>query len=118
MDKIIIKGANYSCHLGVNDEERKEKQIIILDINIFCETKKSGNSDDLNDTIDYYLINDRLKNFFGQRSFFLIERVAEEVARLILDNYPAETVKVTVKKPRALKNANYGCVSIIRRKPN
>ena len=114
MDKITIKKAVYPCTLGTTKEEQAQKQTVILDINLFFDARKAGASDSLNDTINYSEINKQLKRFIDSKPFCLIEKIAEDVAHIILSNYPTKKVEVIVKKPCGLRNAKYASVSISR----
>lgn len=116
MDKITIKEAVYPCTLGVNEEEKSQKQIVISDITLFFDIKKAGISDSIHDTINYAEINNTLKKFIDSKSFCLIEKIAEDVAQIILRDWPVNKVNVKVKKPGAIRNASYAGVSITREK--
>jgi FolB domain-containing protein len=114
MDRIIIKDAVYPCILGVTKEEQSTRQTIILDIIIHFDAKKPGLSDSIKDTIDYSDINMHLKKMLDSKSFCLIERIAEEVSGTIMQSYLVNKVEVCVKKPSAIRNADYAAVSIER----
>ena len=53
MDKIIIKDAKFLCNIGMSSEERRKKQEIFVDIELFLNTKKAAQTDDIKDTVNY-----------------------------------------------------------------
>jgi len=114
-DKIIIKDSKFMCNVGVEEEERKDKQEIIVDIELYHDLGKAGKSDDINKTINY---SDVIKLVSGvvEGEHKLIESMAEDIAKAILNNYDVEEVKISVKKPNALDNAKYAGVEIVRKK--
>ncbi len=116
MDKIFVKNAKYMLNVGVGKAERSVKQEIMLDLEMKYDTRKSAETDDIKDTIDYSVINKRLLQFFEGKEFRLIERLGQEVVDLIFAEFRAEEVKLAVKKPAAIKNAEYSGIEIVRKR--
>jgi len=117
MGKIIIKDAAFSCNIGVSEDERCKKQKIILDIELLLNTKKASQTDKILDTVNYSEICLKIKKMLGKKSFKLIEALAEDIASDILKNKKIKKLKLTVKKPMALKkyNASYAAFEIERK---
>lgn len=122
MDKIIIKEAHFMCNLGVQKEERRKKQEIVVDVELFLNAKKMAlpffPSDDIKGTIDYSEAYNLIKENVGGKEYRLIEAMAENLANKILDNFPVKQVLVRIKKPKALasRNVKYAAVEIVRKK--
>lgn len=122
MDKIIIKEAHFMCNLGVPNEERKKKQEIIVDVELFLNAEKMAlpffPSDDIKSTIDYSKAYNLIKQTVEGKEYRLIEAIAENLANKILDKFPVKQALVRVKKPKALagRNVKYAAVEIIRDK--
>jgi len=116
MDRITIKEAKFLCNLGCTEEERKTKQEIIIDLELFTDTKKSAGSKKLEDTIDYVEIHSVMKEVIERDEYILIETLAELIAGQILENFNIKQVLVRLKKPQALKDRNvkYAAVEIVR----
>ena len=51
MDKIFIRELALRCIIGIYPVERREKQDII-NVEMHCDLRRAGRSDDLNDTVD------------------------------------------------------------------
>ena len=109
MDKIILKNATFKCNVGITEEEQEQKQEIIVDLEIERSLQQAATTDNIKDTLDYYAIHKEIKNKIENKSYKLIETMAEEIAEII----PAP-VTITVKKPAALENTKYAAVTITR----
>ena len=118
MDKIIIKEARFPCNIGVSQKERKKKQEIIIDVELFSNIKKASKTDNIRYAVNYSKVYDLIKNIVGREKYKLVEAIAENVAKEILNKFSVEKVLVRVKKPTALanKNVKYAAVEIIRKK--
>lgn len=118
MDKIIIKGMDIFAYHGVLDEEKKLGQHFIFDIKMYYNLKKAGGTDNLKHSVSYADVYIKLNKFITENSFDLIEKVAEESAKLILENFDIKKVKIKVKKPQApiAGHFDYTAIEIIRKK--
>ena len=118
MDTIFISELKVKTKLGVPAWERMVAQTIVLDIEIGYDLSKACNSDAIADTIDYGLVVGRIRETLTENSFQLVEALAEHVCQLILKEFKAENVKVTVAKPSILPRLKVLGIIIERRKKN
>lgn len=116
LDKIIIEGLEVSCIIGVLDKERISKQPVVIDIELSLDLSIPSKSDDIADTLDYFKIYEDIVSLAEKSSFYLIEKLAEQIADLCLQNDLVKAVKVSVKKPNALEKAKFASVQIKRSK--
>ena len=100
--------------MGVNPNERMRKQKLIVSVTIFTDLTDAGLSDSLDNTIDYSGLTDSITGYVESSSCMLIERVAEEIARICLEPVRSAAVTVLVKKPGALKLTKNVGVEIYR----
>ena len=114
MDKILIEDLLLRCIVGVNPEEREKEQDVNLCIMLFLDLRAAGRSDAMADTVDYKALKVRIRHFVEASSFFLIEKLAAEVARICLDDSRVERVVVRLEKPGALRFARTVAVEIER----
>ncbi|MBI5357786.1 dihydroneopterin aldolase [Candidatus Saccharibacteria bacterium] len=114
LDKIVIEGLEISCIIGVLPDEREEKQTIIIDVELSVDLSQASKTDDINDTLDYFKIYKDILDLVENSNFYLIERLAQEIAELCLKNDQVKKVKVSVKKPKALGQAKSVGVQIKR----
>lgn len=118
MDQIIIKEAKFLCNLGCTEEERKNKQEIIIDLELFTDIKKSARSKKLEDAINYAEVHSVMKQVIEKKEYILIETLAELLSQKILERFNVKQVLVRLKKPQALadRNVKYAALEIVREK--
>ncbi len=103
-DKILIPDYKIACRVGVPDEERAELQDVYLDVELRLDLSNAGRADDFDETVDYDAICETVHDTVTTRPRRLIETIAEEVAEVLLANYPLEGVTVRCRKPGALRH--------------
>jgi len=114
LDRIRIKDLLLRCIVGINPDERKNKQDVLINITLFADLRKPGLSDNIDDTVNYKTIKNRIIGLVESSSYFLVEKLAEEIARECLTNPPVAAVEVAVDKPGALRFARSVGVEILR----
>jgi dihydroneopterin aldolase/2-amino-4-hydroxy-6-hydroxymethyldihydropteridine diphosphokinase len=100
-DRIELSGIEIYARHGVLDEEQHRAQVFVVDLTVFADLAPAGHSDDLDDTIDYRVLADQVKETVGGESHKLLERVAQRVADMMLGDPRVERVVVTIHKPGA-----------------
>ena len=98
MSQIIIHDLEVSYHVGVPDEERARPQRLLLCIEMECDFTAAARSDDIADTVNYFAVSQRLLKFGEGRSWKLIEKLAADIAEVILVEFLPTQVTVEVKK--------------------
>jgi D-erythro-7,8-dihydroneopterin triphosphate epimerase len=116
MDRIVIKELLVRCVLGVDDEERREMQDVLITVAIDADLRRAGESDRLEDAIDYRHIKKEIMTAAEGSRYRLVEALAERVAALCLAHAGVEQVDVTVEKPGSLRFARSAAVQITRRR--
>ncbi|QSH42236.1 dihydroneopterin aldolase [Lentisphaerota bacterium ZTH] len=114
MDKIILRNVKVKTIIGTLPEERTEKQQLKVNVELSLHLKAAGESDDLRDSVDYSEIERRIVELGHSSSFNLVERFAEEVAKICLGYKRITRAVVSVDKPDALKNSKSVAVVIER----
>lgn len=119
MDRIAIRGLRVFAHHGVLDSERTGGQNFLIDVTVHLDTREAAASDDLTRTLDYGDLALAVHQRVSEERWNLIERVAQRVAELALENPAAERVEVTVRKPEAPIPLQFDevSVSITRSRP-
>ena len=117
MDKLYILDLKTRCIIGINEEERVNKQDVIFNIVLHADLEQACLSDNIDDTVDYKKIKKKIIKMVENSSFFLIEKLAQQAAGICLENPAVRKVEVTLDKPGALRYARSVAVSIIREQP-
>ncbi|MGE5172263.1 MAG: dihydroneopterin aldolase [Betaproteobacteria bacterium] len=114
MDRILISDLLVRCIIGVRDEERKDKQDVLINLALDLDLSKAGTSDRLEDSVDYRALNKRIMSMAENSQFYLVEALAQAVADICLEHPSVVQVQVRVEKPAALRFARTVGVEITR----
>jgi 7,8-dihydroneopterin aldolase/epimerase/oxygenase len=98
MSKITITDLEVHLCVGVPDAERAKPQRLLLTIEMEHDFSAAAATDDIAATIDYFDVSQKIMALGNGRSWKLIEKLASDVADLVLTGYRPATVTVTVKK--------------------
>ena len=110
MDQITIRDLHLRTIIGINEEERRNRQDVLINILMDVDMRRAGASDDIDDAVNYRTITKRIIQMVENSRFYLVERMAAEIAAICLDDTRVERVRVTVEKPGALRFAR--CVGV------
>ena len=101
-DSIEIKGLFGFGHHGLFDDERENGQGFLVDAILELDLTAVSRSDLLSDTVNYGAVCDLIHEQLVGPPVLLIERLAGQIADLILESYPkVKSVKITLHKPDA-----------------
>jgi 2-amino-4-hydroxy-6-hydroxymethyldihydropteridine diphosphokinase len=114
LDQIHIRELKLRCIIGVNEEERHEKQDVAINVTLWADLLRACRTDRIADTIDYKAIKKQILATAEQSQFNLIEALAERIADLCLQDRRVRQVRVSVEKPAALRFAKTVAVEITR----
>jgi FolB domain-containing protein len=116
MDRILISDLHAHCIIGVDAEERREKQEVVINIALYTDIRRVGRSDRLEDAVDYRAVKKRVLSFVEDSKYNLVEALAESVADICLDHPGVRQAMVRVEKPSALRFARSVGVEIVRKR--
>ncbi len=114
MDRILIRDLLARCIIGVRDEERRQKQDVLVNLSLSVDLRTAGKSDRLEDSVDYSGLKKRILTHIETSQYSLVEALAESVAEICLEEQGVRRVKVRVEKPTALRFARSVGVEITR----
>ena len=116
MDAILIRDLRVEALIGIHKRERHVRQTLSIDLEIGLPGSAVFASDKVADTIDYEQVALRIRALAGDGDYRLVETFAERVATLLVKEFGAPWVKVSVSKIGILANARFVGVTIERRK--
>ena len=114
MDQIHIKDLHLRTIIGINEEERRVRQDVLINIVMDVDTHAAGESDDIDHAVNYRTITKRIIQLVENSQFYLVEKMAAEIAAICLSDPRVERARVTVEKPGALRFARSVGVTIER----
>lgn len=113
MDTIFINDFRLEVLIGIYDWERVVPQTVQFDLEIAIPGS-AGGVKAIGDTIDYAKVVSRIEESTRGSHFPLVERLAEHVSRLLLEEFATPWVKVSVAKLTPLKGVRRLGVTIER----
>ena len=113
-DRILIKDLLLRTIIGINEEERRNRQDVLINIVLEADTRAAGTSDDIEDAVNYRTITKRIIALVEGSRFLLVEKMAAEIAAICLDDDRVQAATVRVEKPGALRFARSVGVAIRR----
>ncbi len=116
MDTLFITDLRLKLIVGTRPLERKKPQTILIGVKMTCDLSKAGRTDRLADTINYNDLAKKIRARFHDACTCLIEKIADETARICLTDPRVKSVTVSVVKPAALPFARNAGVCITRRR--
>lgn len=110
--RIFVKDIVLRCNIGITDEERRKKQDVLVNILLFVDLSKAIITDDLKDTIDYTEPYNKIRLLVENKTFNLIERLANSIADICLEDKKVQKVKVRLEKLHILKDSKSAGVEL------
>lgn len=111
--KIRIKNLRARTIIGINEWERERKQEIIINIEITFDGSKAVETDNIDDTVNYKRIKRRVLEAAESAKYFLLEKLAEHILQIVMEDEKIRKAVVEIDKPHALRFAD--SVSVIHK---
>jgi 7,8-dihydroneopterin aldolase/epimerase/oxygenase len=98
MDKIFLEGIQLGIRVGTTTEERSKPQPCRLDLVLKVNLSQAGQSGNLDKTVDYVAILKCVEEIGSGGSFTLLEEIAHQTCRTILEGFAVKEVKLRISK--------------------
>lgn len=118
MNILFIRELQIETLIGVYEWEKRNKQTLIFDIDVAADISKAIETDDLQYTLDYKAMADRLTEYAESHHFNLVEALAEGAAQVLQKEFGATWLRLRIAKPGPLDNARDVGVVIERGQKN
>jgi FolB domain-containing protein len=102
-DKIIISDLLARGRLGVPEEERVRPQDILINLSLFVDTHAVGDSDQIDDTVDYSMVARQVLQLVEESTRRTVEALASDIAMMCLQFPAVHGVRVRVEKPNRIR---------------
>ena len=114
MDKVIIKDLLVRGIIGVNDWERNRAQDILINIILFTDTRRAGQTDNITDCVNYSTVSKQVQAHAEGAQRLTVEALANDLAKICLEHRAVQKVILRVEKPGAVRFAKSVGVEIER----
>lgn len=115
LDRIHIEDLVVAGIIGINPDERVNKQDVRINATLWVDTRPAAASDDIVDAVNYRTITKAMIAHVESGEPMLVERLVAELAALCLEaDERIEEVEVTVEKPGALRHARSVGITVHR----
>jgi len=105
MDIIFLREIRLDARIGIYKREKTITQTVELDLDIALPDDRVFASGKVADTIDYAVVIERVRATLVEQHYGLVENLAEHVAQIILKEFHAPWVRVSIAKIGAQRNA-------------
>lgn len=114
MDYIFIRELKVTTLIGIYEREKRVPQTLQLDLDIALPNSRACYSDDINDALNYADVARHIQTVLSEGHFSLLETLAEHIAQIIIKDFNAPWVKVSVAKLQAIRDCRMVGISIER----
>ncbi|MES1980877.1 MAG: dihydroneopterin aldolase [Pseudomonadota bacterium] len=114
MDIIFLRELKIDTLIGVYEWEKRVAQTLQIDLEIGLPNSRAFQSDNIADALDYSEVVRHIQSTLGNRHFNLLETLAEHIAQILLNEFSAPWVKVSVAKLNAIRGSRMVGISIER----
>ena len=116
MDIIFIRELRADAWIGIYEWEKLSPQTLDFNLEIGLDTHVAGESDNIRDTVDYGKVVERIRSDLKDQHFKLLEALAEHVTQVVLHDFKAQWVKISVAKINHMRGVKMVGVTIARRR--
>jgi dihydroneopterin aldolase len=115
-DRIELRGLRAHAHHGVYPFERERGQMFRVDAVLELDTRAAAVGDDLEKTVNYADLAQKLHAVLTGEPVNLLETLAERLAGVCLDDPLVDAVEITVHKPQAELGVPFDDVTVAIRR--
>lgn len=105
MDIVYIRDLRIDTVIGIYGWEREVRQTISIDLEMAADIRPAATTDDIQHALNYKAVAKRLIAFVEGSTALLVERLAEEIAAIVLNEFPVPWLRLRLSKPGALRGA-------------
>jgi dihydroneopterin aldolase len=115
-DRITVRGIRAHAHHGVYPFERERGQLFRVDAVLEMDTRAAAAGDDLEKTVNYAELAQKLHAVLTGEPVNLLETLAQRLAHVCLADPLVDAVEITVHKPEAELGVPFDDVAVAIRR--
>ena len=105
-DRIEIKDLLLRTIIGIKPDERVNRQDVLLNLELSVDLRPAARDDDIEATVNYRTVTKAVIELVEGSSYQTVERLATEVAKLVVTRFAVAEVTVRLEKPGAVRFAS------------
>lgn len=98
MDRIRLVNMTFYGYHGISAAEKETGRRFEVDCELLVDLAEAGQTDSLDNTIDYAAVYKQVADIVQNRSFSLLEGLASGLATMILKEFPVIEVTIRARK--------------------
>ncbi|GAB6387528.1 dihydroneopterin triphosphate 2'-epimerase [Stutzerimonas marianensis] len=106
MARIRIKDLRLRTYIGINDDEIRNKQDVVINIEVLYPARNAVRANDIEDALNYRTLTKAVIAHVENNRFSLLERMTQELLDLVMREPSVCHAQVEVDKPHALRFAD------------
>ena len=116
LDTIFIRELRAEAWIGIYEWEKLKPQTLDFNLEIGVDTHRAGSSDNIGDTVHYGEVVERIRADLKDQHFKLLEALAEHIATVVLHDFKAHWIRVSVAKIAHIRGVKLVGVMIERQR--
>lgn len=116
MDKIIIRDLLARGPIGISEKERMSPQDILVNAELYADTRKAAESDSIDDCVNYSTMAKKIIELAAVNKRKTVEAFAQDIADMCLANKNVDKAVIRVEKTSAVRFVKSVGVEIERSK--
>lgn len=105
LDIVYIRDLRIETIIGIYDWERQVRQTVSIDLEMASDIRQAAATDDIQYALNYKAVSKRLISYVENRNALLVETLAEEIAKLIREEFAVPWLRLRLSKPGAVRGA-------------
>lgn len=114
MDSVFIRELRVEAIVGIYPWERRVPQEMVIDVEMAWDTSIAAKSERIEDALDYGAVSMRIRELVVASKFQLLETLAEQTVKTLMQEYSIPWVQFSVYKTQALAGVGGVGISIAR----
>lgn len=100
---IKIKNLRLRTYIGINDEEIRNKQDVVVNVKIHYDAQRATDSDNMDDALNYKTVTKAIIRLVEDNRFALLEKLTSDILEVAAEHAWVSYAEVEVDKPHALR---------------
>lgn len=114
---IKIKNLRLRTYIGINEEEIKNKQDVVVNVKIHYDAQRATDSDNMDDALNYKTVTKSIIKLVEDNRFSLLEKLTADVLDIAAEHHWVTYAEVEVDKPHALRFSDSVSLTLSCNKP-